>query len=313
MRMARRPHGPRSRGITIVARTNSADTSGASLERVFFEDESNGISGVCGPMDARMRRHARREIHCEFPAEIARIDGAGTFRLRNLWRGAGARRQGGAARHAGRQCRYFAWESFPGIPLACDTGRAFLRPNYDRLCASARANGVRIPHSASNATTVSFVMQRDWPVDATRLAGRRDERAARLAREAGSQGRSTAGDSRCVGTHRLTRPDIERRGRVFTDRRAPAHRRGGARHRAVRPPSRASPLPALARVARYRPTFASGRTAHATAAGPIPADGAGRQPAAARIGARDRHGGEHACQKNIGSWYWTTIRKCAPG
>lgn len=86
-----------------------------------------------------------------------------------------------------------------------------------------------------------------------------------------------------------------------------------ASRRAFRPLPWPSPLPALARGARYRPTFASGRTAHSTAAGPNPADGAGRQPAAARIGARGRHGGEHACQKNIGSWYWTTIRKCAPG
>lgn len=105
----------------------------------------------------------------------------------------------------------------------------------------------------------------------------------------------------------------ECRGRVFTDRRASAHRRDGARRRAFQPPPWPSPLPALARVARYRPTFASGRPAHSTAAGPNPADGAGRQPDAARIGARGRHGGEHACQKNIGSWSWTTIRKCAPG
>ncbi len=162
----------------------------------------------------------------------------------------------------------------------------------------------------------------EWRQDIACGIGNRKRKAA-MQRRCRSSCRGIGLSKRCgcPDAAMRTRPDsiarpgcgCERRGRVFTDRRASARRRDGARRRAFQPPPWPSPLPVLARVARYRPTFASGRAAHSTAAGPNPADGAGRQPDAARIGARDRHGGEHACQKNIGFWSWTTIRKCAPG
>lgn len=69
----------------------------------------------------------------------------------------------------------------------------------------------------------------------------------------------------------------------------------------------------LARIGPNRPPFASGPTASYTAARPHTDRNASPHRAADRIGARDGLGGEHPCQKNIGSWCWTTTRKCAPG
>lgn len=197
----------------------------------------------------------------------------------------------------------FRLKVFPEYSARGDAVRTSLRPNSARPRASARANGVRISRAAS-------AIARGRP--------RRNGGVVRHAEGFACRRNAAGRMSRCA------RGGIRSRGRVAGASAGAGYspiavlRRFGAsarraRRRAFQPPPWPSPLPALARVARYRPTFASGRTAHSTAAGQNPADGAGRQPNAARIGARGRHGGEHACQKNIGSWSWTTIRKCAPG
>ncbi|WP_157646172.1 hypothetical protein [Burkholderia ubonensis] len=106
--MARRPHGPRSRGIVIVARTKSPDASGVSLKRVFSTVKANGISGARGRMDARMGVMDDTRFFANFRWRSREPTARKRFITLNGRRRADARRHAGAARHAGRQRRYFA-------------------------------------------------------------------------------------------------------------------------------------------------------------------------------------------------------------
>lgn len=283
MRMARRPHGSLSRGIVIVARAKCADTRDGTHCDEVFDEGRNRISAWRGGMRARMRGNAGLGFFTDFRWKQCQSTRCNRFvcLIREAVCGLA-----GAADRAG----------MPGSNAGISCGNFLERAVYGNAqCAASLLNSARPPSNAACESQGDRAFNADCGAGGNIDAGD-THRPGAADRTGGSRARSAA----CPGAgYSLI---AARFSRDFATLEAP------------RPIfARRAPPPDLARVARYRPTFASGGAARSTAARPHTDGWAGARPAAERIGARDRHGGEHACQKNIGSWYWTTIRKCAPG
>ncbi len=259
-----------------------------------FDNAGNRISAARGRMRVRMRRNAGARFFMNFWWMVANLQCANVSSVESS-----ERRGCGPVRRIGPACRaamrVFRLRIFIDSCIRADMQCAALTRNSDRQRLNAHANRAAIAHSASIAAPGS-VYRRDVlhivpiPRCASSPARSRERIACAAGRRSG--------------------------GRVFTDRHAFRPRFCGVRRLA--PVFR--PRPAGAGPCQVRPVSATIRFRRGRASGggpasyrrmcrPAPGGRVERWP----IGARDRHGGEHACQKNIGSWYWTTIRRCAPG